>query len=76
VLEVRGLASAGTGKTGNPDLRLLALLETVDSPFRARSEITAPVEDCLAPAISFAAARTESSMFSVVLMLTSSHQMP
>jgi hypothetical protein len=52
------------------------LPETVDSPFRARSEITAPVEDCLALAISFAAARTESSIFSVVLIMASSHLMP
>jgi hypothetical protein len=71
VVELRGFASAGTEKTGNPDFRRLTLPEAVDSPFRARSEITAPVEDWLASAISFAAARTESSIFSVVLIYES-----
>ena len=69
VVEVRGLAPAGTEKMGNPDFRQLTLPESVDSPFRARSEITAPMEDRVAPAIFFAAARTESSIFSVVLIL-------
>jgi hypothetical protein len=75
VAEVRGFASAGTVKTGNPDFRWLIWPEVRESPFLARSEITAPAEELLAPAISFAAASIESSMSSVVLMCASSHLM-
>jgi hypothetical protein len=75
VAEVRGFASAGTEKTGNPDFRRLTWPEERESPFLAKSEITAPAEELLAPAISFAAARIESSMSSVVLTGASSHLM-
>ena len=56
VAEVRGFASAGTVKTGNPDFRRLIWPEVRESPFLAKSEITAPAEELLAPAISFAGA--------------------
>jgi hypothetical protein len=75
VAEVRGFVSAGMVKTGNPDFRWLIWPELRDSPFLASSEITAPAEELLAPAISFAAASIESSMSSVVLIWTSSHLM-
>jgi hypothetical protein len=75
VAEVRGFASAGTEKTGNPDFIRPVWPEVRESPFLARSEITAPAEELFAPAISFAAARIESSMSSVVLMITSLHLM-
>lgn len=73
--EERGFASAGTEKTGNPDFIRPTCPEVRESPFLASSEITAPAEELLAPAISFAAARTASSMSRVVLMKTSSHLM-
>jgi len=76
IVEVSGLASDGTEKTGNPDFRRLVLPEVKLRPFRARSEITAPAVEPLAPAISFAAARIESSISSVVLTNASSHLMP
>ena len=73
--EVRGFASDGTENTGNPDFVRPIWPAARDSPFLANSEITAPAEEWFAPAISFTAARMESSMSSVVLIETSSHLM-
>jgi len=71
VTEVRGFALAGTENTGKPDLLLAALPEANDRPLRAQSEITAPAEDLLASATSFAAARIVSSISRVVLIADS-----
>jgi hypothetical protein len=68
VADVNGLAPTGTEKIGNPDFLWDVWSDMKESPFLASSEITAPADDLLAPAISFAAARIESSISSVVLI--------
>ena len=68
VADVSGLALAGKEKTGKPDLCWAFRPVLMARPFRARAEMTAPADDFCASAISLAAARTASSMSSVVLM--------
>jgi len=65
--EFRGLADGETENIGNPDLLRTDGLAVRESPFLAHSEIMAPAVDRLASATSFAAARIESSISSVVL---------
>jgi hypothetical protein len=69
VLELSGFASFGIENTGNPERFREVLEEVCASPFLAHSEITAPAEDLLAPATSFATARIESSISRVVLIV-------
>jgi hypothetical protein len=68
VEDVKGSASAGTEKTGNPDLVRRPWPEVAARPFLASWDITSPAVLFVVLAISLAALRTASSMSRVVLM--------
>jgi hypothetical protein len=72
VEEVKGSASAGTEKTGKPDLLRRPWLEVTARPFLASWEITSPAVLFVVSAISLAAFRTASSISKVVLIVLSS----
>ena len=68
VADVRAVVLFAMLNTGNPETLRSAWPDAWDRPFLANSEMTAPVEELLAWAISLAAANTASSMSRVVLM--------
>jgi hypothetical protein len=71
IADDRGMASAGTVNTGNPERDAPDCDVAAERPFLAKSERTAPADEAVAPAISFTAAKTASSISSVVLIDTS-----